>query len=273
MTLVHNTGAMKLLNLQIEKGHLEGIATNYIGNRLFAAALEELTDYDLLFGLAQYIQFNSVFGAGVSNLAGEIARRQDLFRDPDERSEIIAEQSVEVAAKIFFAAIDEFGHRKTHRTIAKETLRATAKFFGLPLDYISIAKGTSIAIEKVSQGYCLNQSLTESDVFRSIGFHMGSELLADEEFNILNEVLQRKHPCLVRFLKDNGAYTWIQVHTTVEADHFNRSIGGANLALKFYSGQRSKARALILEGFNSFGRTQTQFMQSLRDLIISEQAV
>ena len=33
---------------------------------------------------ARYIQFNSAFGPGLANLAGEIAARQGLFRDPDE---------------------------------------------------------------------------------------------------------------------------------------------------------------------------------------------
>src|ERR1044072_8696400 len=56
--------------------------------------------------LGQYIHFNSVFGSGVANLAGEIGARQDLFRDPEEAVSAVADRSVEVAAHIFYAAVD-----------------------------------------------------------------------------------------------------------------------------------------------------------------------
>ena len=39
----------------------------------------------------------------------EIGARLHLFRDPCEAIEMLADRSVEVAAKVFYAAIDEFG--------------------------------------------------------------------------------------------------------------------------------------------------------------------
>ena len=94
----------------IQESELKEIVATGSGNRLFAQNLNSLaSSNDLLRALSCYICFNSVFGSGVANLAGETAARQDLFRDPEEVVEIIADRSIEVAADIFFAAIEEFG--------------------------------------------------------------------------------------------------------------------------------------------------------------------
>ena len=253
-------------DVKIDKSDVRPILQTHHGNKILAMAIEQWSGKDLLCGLAQYIHFNSVFGGGVANLAGEIARRQDLFRDTGEPIEMLADQSVEVAAKIFFAAVDEFGRRKTHRAMAKETLRALAQYYGYAAKNIHVAKATNTAIKSVSRGYCLNQSATDRDILRSIGFHMGSELLADGEFNIIDRFLQSKHSNLSECLKRQGAYAWISVHTTVEADHFDAAVEGANCALQHYVGSSLKAKTWILEGFGSFARVQTEFMRSMKDM-------
>ncbi len=236
------------------------------GNKILARASNRWTETELLLALAQYVHFNSVFGAGVASLSGAIARRQDLFRDSNEEIAILADQSVEVASQIFFAAIDEFGRRKTHRTMAKETLRASLRYYNCASESIEIAEATIAAVDDVQQGYSMNGVGTDADLFRSIGFHMSSELLADEEFNIIDQSLQKQHPKLVQYLKNQGAYAWIQIHTAVEADHFDASIEAANCALKYYTGCSSKAKLWILDGFSQFAKLQSVFMTSLTDL-------
>lgn len=252
--------------VRIEKNDVCHIMEDHQGNKILATALEQWSEKDLVCGLAQYIHFNSVFGGGVANLAGEIALRKDLFRDSSESIEMLADQSVEIASKIFFAAIDEFGRRKTHRTMAKDTLRALMQHGKYAAKNMNVAEATNIAIEDVSLGYCLNRSVTEAEIFHSIGFHMGSELLADEEFNIIDRFLQAKHGNLVQCLKSQDAYTWIQIHTTVEADHFDAAVESANSALQYYVGSASEAKAWILEGFSRFANVQSQFMSSLKDM-------
>ena len=37
----------------------------------------------------------------------------------------------------------------------------------------------------VDRGYCQEQKNTEETLLRGLGFHIGSELLADEEFNLI----------------------------------------------------------------------------------------
>src|SRR5262245_1534468 len=101
---------------------LEAMAAKHPGCGAFKQALWQIPNEGALFRtLSSYIYFNSVFGSGVANLAGEIGARHDLFRDTDEPVEIVADRSVEVGAHIFLAAIDEFGGngktRCTHRTL------------------------------------------------------------------------------------------------------------------------------------------------------------
>src|SRR5678815_1800370 len=47
--------------------------------------------------VARYIQFNSAFGPGLANLAGEIAARQGLFQDKEEPVRILADRAAAVS--------------------------------------------------------------------------------------------------------------------------------------------------------------------------------
>jgi hypothetical protein len=268
----------------IEKSDIEAVLATHCGNRIFAEALQRVvTGDELLCMLGRYIHFNSIFGSSVTSLAGEIAARQDLFRDADEVIEIIADRSVEVAADIFFAAIDEFGghttnHRKTHRSLAQATLKATGTFFGFDParinNIVCLNESTSAAIYKVQEGYGVNQLMYEHEIFHSIGFHLGSEILADEEFRILDNFLLKKYPDLVKYLDKTKvtiggsqypAYYWIRIHTSVEAEHFDVAVKGANHALRYYAGQESRTQIKdwIIEGVTDFTVVQGDFMAGL----------
>lgn len=141
---------------------VDHILEEHSGNALFERALRQTSsEKDLLRLLGQYIEFNSVFGGGVANLAGRVAARRALFSDPDEAVTAFADRSSEVASTIFYAAIDEFGdptkpHRVTHRTMAQATLRAAAEFMGyspLALDgLLQPDLSTQVAVRKVLQG-------------------------------------------------------------------------------------------------------------------------
>ena len=265
---------------------LESILQEHSGKRIFADALEQTaSSEELLCVLSRYIHFNSVFGSGVANLAGEIGSRQDLFRDPEEKVTLVADRSVEVAADVFFAAIDEFGdhnniRRSTHRTLAQATLKAAGSFLGLSsAELDEIAKpyeATLAAIRRVRNGYRINQAVDEPKIFRAIGFHIASEVLADEEFNVLDAYLRANQPELVEYLtktkvpigdSENAAYRWVQIHTSVEADHFAAAVKSANQSLRYYAGSETQAsiKGRILDGFREFVEVQTEFMESLME--------
>ena len=163
-----------------------------------------------------------------------------------------------MASTIFYAAIDEFGdptklHRVTHRTMAQATSRAAAEFMGYsPLALNSLLRpdpATRVSITQVLRGYGVDQGMDGSDLFRAIGFHIGSELLADQEFCILDGFLCGCHPELVKWLETTSvpvgaarvcAYTWVACHTTVEADH--RDAGFPALAARYVLPRRSPHR-------------------------------
>jgi hypothetical protein len=271
---------------QIERTDLNHILSAHNGNALFTEVLERTGGSEgLLRLLGRYIYFNSTFGGGVANLAGEIAARQDLFRDAEDEVELTADRSVEVAAEIFSAAIDEFGDRGsapriTHRSLAQATLKAVASYYGAtPAVLTRVAspnQSTIDAVAEVRRGYGLNQEVADETIFRGIGFHMCSEVLADGEFRVLDSFLRDRKRDLVEHLENaqvaisgvkNEAYYWIRIHTSVEADHFDAAVSGANCALRYYSGPDSSAgaKAWMLEGFRTFAAVQTTFMQRILD--------
>lgn len=273
-----------MAKLQIGREDLTPVLANHRGGENLRAAFLGAADPPALLSvLARYIQSNSAFGAGVANLAGEIAARQGLFRDADEPVRILADRAAEVAADFFHAAIDEFDDRATpwrdtHRTLAQATLKGAGAFFGYdPLalnDVIRINAATERAITRVWQGYGVGERLSEQRLFGAMGFHAGSEVLADQEFTVIDRVLREARAELVAALEamrveilgaKHNAYYWIHIHTSVEADHFEAALAGVNKALRYYAGEAGPeaAKVSILDGFVRFAAVQGEFMAGL----------
>ncbi|HVR70640.1 MAG TPA: hypothetical protein VMT87_07315, partial [Vicinamibacteria bacterium] len=208
----------------------------------------------LLSLLGRFIQFNAAFGAGLANLAGEIAARPALFRDPEEPVRILADRASEVAADFFYAAVDEFDDRltpwrDTHRTLAQATLKGLGAHFGYAPadlnDVVRINPATESARAAVWEGYGVGAALDEPRLFSAMGFHAGSEVLADHEFTVIDRCLRARRRELVEALegmkvevlgRKHDAYYWIRIHTSVEAEHFEAALAGVNNALRFYAG-------------------------------------
>ena len=254
------------------------------GNEALRAAFEAAQDpAHFLSVLARYIQFNSAFGAGLANLAGEIAVRQGLFQDPDEPLRLAADRAAEVAADFFYAAVDEFDDRATpwrdtHRTLAQATLKGAGSYFGYSAaalnDLLRLNDATRKAMARVWEGYGVGAKLEDARLFAGMGFHTGSEILADQEFVILDRHLREKRPELVQALEQmrvdvmgqrHNAYYWIRIHTGVEAEHFDAALKGVNNALRYYAGELvpSRVKVWILEGFAQFASVQADFMAAL----------
>ena len=269
---------------RIARADLEPVLAAHHGNQdLERAFVEAKAPERLLSVLGRYIQFNSAFGAGLANLAGEIAARQGLFRDAQEPLRIVADRSAEVASDFFFAAIDEFDDRATpwrdtHRTLAQATLKGAGSFFGYTPgqlnDAVRINAATTTAVSRVWEGYGVGARLEDPRLFGAMGFHTGSEILADQEFVIIDRTLRRDRPDLVRALEamkveilgqKHNAYYWIRIHTGVEAEHFDAALKGVNNALRFYAAEADPAavKAWILDGFTRFADVQSEFMAGL----------
>src|SRR5688572_54929 len=239
----------------------------------------------LLSLLGRFIQFNSAFGAGLANLAGEIAARQSLFQDRDEPVRILADRASEVAADFFYAAVDEFDDRltpwrDTHRTLAQATLKGLGAHFGYEPaalnDVVRISRATSVACAAVWDGYGVGARLDDRQLFCAMGFHAGSEVLADHEFTVIDRCLRARRADLVKALEEtavevlghrHNAYYWIRIHTSVETEHFEAALKGVNNALRFYAGAEgpTTVKGWILDGFRRFAQVQGDFMERLGD--------
>jgi hypothetical protein len=269
---------------RIAREDLDPVLRAHRGNQDLERAFAEARDpRQLLSVLGRYIQFNSAFGAGLANLAGEIAARQGLFRDRDEPLRIVADRAAEVASDFFFAAIDEFDDRATpwrdtHRTLGQATLKGFGAFFGYTPeqlnDIVRINAVTEAALSRVWEGYGVGTRLDDARLFGGMGFHTGSEILADQEFVIIDRTLRRDRADLVRALEGmkvealgqkHNAYYWIRIHTGVEAEHFDAALKGVNNALRYYAGDADPAtvKGWILDGFTRFAGVQGEFMAGL----------
>jgi hypothetical protein len=270
------TAATCALTGYLESLDIDRAVSPFGGCEAFEAALASITNSEsLLRCLAQYVHFNAAFGSGVASLAGAIGARLDLFRDATEPAGGLADRSTEIAAAIFFAAVDEFGGASarcpTHRAMAQELLRAAASHLGAPLPGGMAASGAISS--QVCEGYGVGRRLHDAELFAAIGFHLGSEFLADREFALLDEFLRSRYLGLVRRLEQtrtragHPAYLWIRLHTTVEADHFERGLRGANRALDWYAGQANPQdmRAEVLSGARRFAGMQAAFMRTIFD--------
>ena len=272
--------------LQIAREDLQPVLSVHHGAEALQVAVERATTPPhLLSVMARYIQFNSAFGPGLANLAGEIAARQGLFRDAEEPVTILADRAAEVAADFFYAAVDEFDDRATpwrdtHRTLAQATLKGMGAFFGYEPaqlnDVLRLNPATDDAIDSVWEGYGVGAHLEEARLLGAMGFHTGSEILADQEFVVLDRTLRVRRPELVAALEGmkipilgerHNAYYWIRIHTGVEAEHFDAALKGVNNALRFYAGNASReaVKGWILEGFRSFADVQGAFMAHLAE--------
>jgi hypothetical protein len=270
--------------VRIGREDLQPVLSGHRGNEALVSALEDASQPDqLLSVMGRYIQFNSAFGAGLANLAGEIAARQGLFQDPDEPLRVAADRAAEVAADFFYAAIDEFDDRATpwrdtHRTLAQATLKGLGTCFGYTAerlnDVVRINQATRTAMDEVWNGYGIGARLDEQRLFSGMGFHTGSEILADQEFVLIDRHLRQRRGDLVRSLEalrvpilgqQHNAYYWIRIHTGVEAEHFDAALKGVNNALRFYAGTQAPetVKADILAGFSRFAAVQSAFMSDL----------
>lgn len=272
--------------ITIDEDDFRALLAQHPGNNAFREKLNSADLRELFVIMGRYIYFNSVFGGGVANLAGELAARHDLFRDRDEEVHALSDRSCLVASLIFFAAVEEFGDVKvpsrfTHRALAQATLKGLAKHLGYSPREVDALVVPPWGIQKivnndVQGGYLLNRANTESELFSGLGFHIGSEMLADEEFRILDECLRGKHPDLVTLLKGMRvevgderlpAYSWIGIHTTAEAEHLKYAILSAKNALKYYAGANmpQEIKEWVLAGFRKFCQVQADFMNHILD--------
>lgn len=265
--------------MKVTNTELQDILTGLTDRQTFSGVLLRATTKELLFEtLNEYVEFNAVFGAGVACLSGNIALRsvmERVFLNPDPQFPTLDDASYEVAAAIFEAAIEEFGGgpkgKHTHRTLALATVKATALALGIS-KLEDVRQSTCDAIHMVVNGYGIGQTLDDQAMFKAMGFHAGSEVLADEEMNGLDSQMKKRDELnamtqrmtFVIFREASiPSYAWVKTHCSVETEHYEAALRAINLALRFYTGDKTLAKQWFFSGFRQFVDAQQKFLSGL----------
>lgn len=230
--------------------------------------------------LFRYAEWNGYFGSAVASLAGKIGRSRRVFLDPEAEVTELADRSVLVGSYFFDAARDEFNdrdttHRDTHRCLAQATVTGLARPFRAEvlMDALRVPDWLDVVGHRVAHGYGVGSPDSAGDIFRAMGYHLGSEVLADQEFTTVDRILREVAPDVVTHLsatqvviagQTHNAYSWIRIHSgggnAVEADHFAWAVEGVNVALRYTPApQRDAAVYQVLQGFADFARDHAEF--------------
>lgn len=237
-----------------------------------------------------YTSWNGFFGSGVASLAGKVGRCRHMFLDPTEEIEAIADRSVYVASYFFDAARDEFDDsstpkRDTHRCLAQAMLKATIDYCGARVGDSILAEVTSPPLwlsaleDRVSVGYGAGSQDINYNVFRAMGYHVGSEVIADKEFSVIDQLLEEYHPELRAYLQktsvtigpgNHNAYHWLSIHSghedggAVEMEHFEFAMEGVRLALKHTPlAIRDDLRHQVMLGYLDFAHDHNEFFTNI----------
>ena len=254
--------------------------------------LAQLTDgRALLRFFSHYASWNGCFANGVAALTSLVGRQREMFREAGF-ARAVADRSNYVASFFFDAARDEYDDhinpaRDSHRCMAQAALISLRDFYGL--DDALLDEDEPASLQAVNQavidGYTGRvhppEGRAEGDLepagvqrtFAAMGYHLGSELLADREFSLIDEALRRDHGPLVQHLLrstvtlaggTHRCYAWVGVHSGhgggVEADHFEHAAQGARLALRFLAlPSTDLAMQSLVAGFRAFDGDHARF--------------
>jgi hypothetical protein len=258
------------------------------------SALEQatVTPQRVLRFLSSYAYWNGWFGSGVATLSGKVGRSRALFVDASEPVLQLADRSVLVASHFFDAARDEFDdrdtpHRDTHRCLAQATLKGTLDYVATQQPSLNDAVTVNALLQpapwlealgaRVAHGYGAGTLDDLAGNLRAMGYHLGSEILADREFSRIDQLLTERQPALVAALQKSSvriadeqhvAYQWIRIHSGhgggVEADHFAWATRGVRLCLSLLpAAQQSFARRQLHLGFIDFSRDHREFFENV----------
>jgi hypothetical protein len=249
--------------------------------------------------LFRYAEWNGFFGSGVASLAGKVGRSRGLFMDPKwAHMPQVADRGVKVGAYVFNAARDEFDDRDTewldtHRCLAQAMVVGVTEHFLPKEDEYDMmfemdngaSRDTRLKVllnvpvwlqglcDQVAVGYGNGSRDDLPSIFRALGYHMGSEVLAEHEFTEIDRTLRAEYPELVEYLSKrdvvfdeypHNAYYWISIHSDlgggVEGDHFEDAMRAIRYALKYTPEEmRDELRHQAMLGFDEFADDHAEF--------------
>ncbi len=240
----------------------------------------------LYYFMQRYAYFNSYAGSLVARLASSIGISYQLFR---QKGVSVADQSdrgLEIAAKVFAATVDEHADagaaQVPHRTLAQSTLNAIGDYANLSDIELNQAAQTPDWMHEIVtdliDGYQGKIDDVEALV-TALGFHIGSELLADREYSLIDKVVRytNRGSGFDDWLKGKqveiggkrlSPWYWIVVHgkhnaAGVEADHFQFALDALNLLAQYRPESNDTILKWAANGFLSFAQLQQRLFSEI----------
>ena len=235
---------------------------------------------------SRYAAINGYAGPLVARLASTIGLSRGVFGDPSAPVDT-SDRDMLVAARIFAATIDEFADERvskhTHRTLAQATVEAAASYAAIspterkklgtvPASYIPV-------LQNFIQDY-QGEVNNPQAIVRAIGYHIASELRADREYALIDEIFRhqndddhfhkwlRTHNRIIVNHEALPSWYWIAAHghyggSGVEWDHFDAALDAARQAHIHTALDDNTFSQLLSEGIQRFVATINQAFDAI----------
>jgi hypothetical protein len=241
----------------------------------------------LYYFMQRHAYFNSFAGSLVARLASSIGISYELFRNKDVSVSEQSDRGLEIAAKVFAATVDEHADagadKVPHRTLAQVTLKAIGEYANLSDTELNLIAQTPAWMKGIATDLINGYQGKIDDIealVTALGFHLGSELLADREYAIIDKVVRytNRGVGFDAWLKGKqvtvggkrlSPWYWIVVHgqhnsTGVEADHFDYALDALNLLAAYRPESHQTILKWASKGFLDFAQLQDRLFQDIQ---------
>lgn len=241
--------------------------------------------------MARVAHFNDLEGSLIAQLAAAIGLSKHLFRQSGVAPDI-ADRSMEVAAGVFAAAIDEHKdarYKVSHRSLALFLVERVAMFGQVDLAYrLSVAESSLIWFNGLTEELVGSYSAEANNLLslvRAWGCHLAGEIVGDQEFQELDKlvrienrpqglyeyleqhlVLTEEHGLPMGIKKGFNAWQWVLIHSEyqkarLEQFHADQAMQSLNRMLE-YNSEYSKQSVIdaAVQGFRDYCAVRSQFL-------------
>jgi hypothetical protein len=236
--------------------------------------LDSIATPDLLARfLHRFLLFNDSLAARVPLLAGRLHLTQELFVAPGEGPAFSRQRNGTIAAYVAEAASDEYRlspeRNLVHQHLSQRFFDAALTFLGedfARFDRTHPVPAATAAMLAEARSTLLGGD-DPADLLAALGFHLGLEFFAHEEFNLVDTCLRTRFPELVAELDrgsgDENRYSWLTIHTIVEIHHYRAGLEAVKAATRFCCLPEAETLvpARVRQGFNAFVDLQRRYYE------------
>ncbi len=218
--------------------------------------------------LHRFLLFNDALAARVPFLAGRLHLTQGLFAMPGEGPAFSRQCNGTIAAYVAEAASDEYrmspSQNLVHQHLSQNFFDAALAFLHEDPSHFDQANRLPEAIQAMlnEARTTLLESARADQVLAALGFHIGLEFFAHEEFNLVDKWLREHYAELVGTLeRGDNAYLWLAIHTVVEIHHYRAGLEAVKSATRFCTIEEAETQvpALVRQGFEQFVNLQRRY--------------